>query len=337
MIDILSITQSVNLHQLILRDTEEYKQGSDRVYCPFCQPGGKAKSNSPAMKIKDGRFYCYGCGEHGDAIDYLQKRNNQDFITACRELGWNGAQPDRTELAKRQAEHEAKRLEAQRQHEAEVDRVLSALQTEDIIAGLQRRLTEEHRQWWNMRGVPREWQDYLKLGYVQDKPYYGHDGNLYHSTAYSIPYYHQNFTLKTIQYRLDNPQRPQDRYRFENGLPSNWYMTEPNVQLGSRLVICEGAIKAMVTRIFGIADLSISVVGVPAKAVWCNVEEIAKDRDRVWIILDPDGTKKAIELAKRIGKNARVVELPDKIDDALNSGMTDKDLANYLRYSRAVI
>ena len=337
MIDILSITQTINLHQLILIDTEEYKQGSDRVYCPFCQPGGKAKSNSPAMKIKDGRFYCYGCAEHGDAIDYIMKRNNVDFITACRELGWNGTPADRIELQKKQAEHEAKRLEAQRKHEQEVDKVLATLQTEDIIAGLHRRLTDDHRAWWEKRGVPREWQDHLRLGYVPNKSYYGHDGQLYTSTAYSIPYFHENFTLKTIQYRLDNPQRPQDRYRFENGLPSSWYLTEPQLPLQERVVICEGAIKSIVTRCYGIEDETISVIAVPAKSVWCGVEDAVKHCSVVWVILDPDGTAKAIELAKRIGKTARVVELPDKVDDALMGGMMHTDLANYMRYSRKVV
>lgn len=337
MIDILGITQSVNLYDLILCDTESYKDGSDRVYCPFCQPGGRAVSNSPAMKIKNGRFMCYGCGEHGDAIDYISKRNGVDFITACRELGWKGEAYDRTELLKRQAEHEAKRLEAQRQHEAEVDRVLSTLQTEDIIAGLHRRLTDDHRKWWVNRGVPHEWQDHLSLGYLPDKSYYGHDGQLYHSTAYSIPYFHENFSLKTIQYRLDNPQRPQDRYRFENGLPSSWYMAEPNAPIQECAVICEGAIKTMVTNIKGVTDPGISVIGVPAKAVWCGVEEVVKNCTQVWVILDPDGTAKAIELAKRIGKAARVVELPDKVDDALNKGMTEKELASYMRYARQVV
>ena len=335
MIDATQITQSVNLRDLILIDTDPGKY--DRVYCPFCQPGGAEKSNGPAMIVKDGRFYCYGCQVHGDAIDYIMQRNNVDFITACRELGWQGGTVDRAELAKRQAEHEAKRIEAQRKHEAEVDRVLSTLQTEDIIAGLHRRLTDDHRKWWAKRGVDNDWQDYLKLGYVQDKAYYSQDGQLYHSTAYSIPYFHENFSLKTIQYRLDNPQRPQDRYRFENGLPSNYYMTQPDAPLQDRVVICEGAIKSIVTRAYGIEDPTISVMAVPSKSVWCNISEVVKACSIVWVILDPDGTKEAVKLAHKIGKAARIVELPDKVDDALMAGMMHTDLANYLRYARKVI
>ena len=104
--------------------------------------------------------------------------------------------------------------------------------------------------------------------------------------------------------------------------------------LHDRVVICEGAIKSIVTRCYGIEDESISVIAVPAKSVWCGVEEAVKHCAVVWVILDPDAGSKAIELAKRIGKAARVVELPDNVDDALMGGMMHTDLANYMRYSR---
>ena len=141
MIDTISLTLSVNLRDLILADSEEGKAGHERGFCPFCQKGGSQANNAPALMIRDKHYYCYGCGVHGDAIDYVMQRGGLDFFNACKQLGWHGEQPSRDELRARQAEHEAARVLAKQQHDEEVDRILSTLQTEDIIAGYHRRLT----------------------------------------------------------------------------------------------------------------------------------------------------------------------------------------------------
>jgi DNA primase len=53
--------------------------------CPFC--GGEDRfrvwPNHPTGK---GRFWCRVCGEHGDAIDYIQRRDGVSFYAACRTL-----------------------------------------------------------------------------------------------------------------------------------------------------------------------------------------------------------------------------------------------------------
>jgi len=51
--------------------------------CPF--HGDK----SPSFKVNVERqsFYCFGCGEHGDSIDFIMKRHDIDFKTALRQLG----------------------------------------------------------------------------------------------------------------------------------------------------------------------------------------------------------------------------------------------------------
>lgn len=51
--------------------------------CPFHQ------EKTPSFKINDakGLFYCFGCGEHGDIFDFVQKHYRCDFPTACEYLG----------------------------------------------------------------------------------------------------------------------------------------------------------------------------------------------------------------------------------------------------------
>ncbi len=40
---------------------------SDMICCPF------HNDNSPSMKLYDDHYYCFGCGEHGDVIDFVSK------------------------------------------------------------------------------------------------------------------------------------------------------------------------------------------------------------------------------------------------------------------------
>lgn len=49
--------------------------------CPLHQ------EKTPSFQIRqDNNFICWGCQQHGDAIDLYQKLNNTDFITAVRAL-----------------------------------------------------------------------------------------------------------------------------------------------------------------------------------------------------------------------------------------------------------
>lgn len=40
---------------------------SSMICCPF------HNDDSPSMKLYDDHFYCFGCGEHGDVIDFVSK------------------------------------------------------------------------------------------------------------------------------------------------------------------------------------------------------------------------------------------------------------------------
>jgi hypothetical protein len=70
----------------------------------------------------------------------------------------------------------------------------------------------------------------------------------------------------------------------------------------------------------------------PSKSDFASIEEVIPG-GRVWIILDPDATVAAHELARKL-KDAVVVLLPAKIDDALNAGASWRDVEGAMRYSR---
>lgn len=214
---------------------------------------------------------------------------------------------------------------------------LARFTTAELWQELHRRLSAEHRAQWQAWGVPDDWQDYLELGYTPDKQYRDSEGNMRHTPAYTIPYFHYTTDkpqFKTLQYRLFNPERPDDRYRFEHGLSAAYYMTTPTDPIGDQAVICEGAKKGIVTRIM-LTDHT--VLAVPAKGTWGGIVEAVKSCGRVWVLLDPDATLNAVKLARTIGPQARVVRLAYKVDDAaIEMGLDRTDFAAILKWSRIV-
>ncbi|MHB1131003.1 MAG: CHC2 zinc finger domain-containing protein [Chloroflexota bacterium] len=59
--------------------------------CPF------HPDRQPSFTVyeEDGHFHCYGCGAHGDAIDFVMRRENVGFAEACRRLGAMATAPRR--------------------------------------------------------------------------------------------------------------------------------------------------------------------------------------------------------------------------------------------------
>lgn len=233
-----------------------------------------------------------------------------------------------TDQEKREFAEERARMEAARR--AEIDRRLKDFTAAEIYAAYNRRMTDDNREWWRRRGISDRWQDYLKLGYTPDKPL----GNGAHSPAYTIPYLRPGKEAVTMQYRLTDPPNPNDKYRFESGLPAAWYWVNYSVPMCDEAIICEGAIKAAVTAIRGGVRENVSVLAVPSKNSWAGIQQQVKDCGRVWIVLDPDGTAEAHKLAGTIGKAARVVRLHAKIDDMLLGGFDPEGLKAAFRYAR---
>lgn len=84
-------TSGINLLSLIGRDVKLKKVagtggGEWHSACPFC--GGTDRFRVQPNR-KPARFACRNCGASGDAISYVQRRDNADFKTACDTLGLN--------------------------------------------------------------------------------------------------------------------------------------------------------------------------------------------------------------------------------------------------------
>lgn len=265
------------------------------------------------------------------------------FCRKCNYRWWEGQKdgvgidPATLALLQQQAkEAEEKRKEERREK-------LARFSTTELWNELHDRLGAEQREWWRKNGIPDDWQDYLKLGYTPDKAYNSRTG-LEHTPAYTIPYFDYGFVFKTMQYRLCNPSEPADRYRFEHGLGTSYYMTTPNRHITDEVIVCEGAKKGMVVRIQGDNNYGVTVLAVPSKSDWksCGILEAIKDCGRVYILFDPDcydqppdsnanWTPQPIQFAREIGSNAKIMECPVKIDDAFIHYGLDKNEWNALK------
>ena len=82
--------------------------------CPF------HNEKTPSMKIYDKDYHCFGCGEHGDVITFVQKLFNLSFQEALRKIdvdfGLN-LYCDKTFEELRKSHYQTKQLQAKRERE----------------------------------------------------------------------------------------------------------------------------------------------------------------------------------------------------------------------------
>jgi hypothetical protein len=221
-------------------------------------------------------------------------------------------------------------LQAERMREeaerAEYRKVkLAEFTTAELWAELRDRMQTEHVLWWESQGIPEDIQRYLSIGYKADKMYYDGEHIERHSPAYTIPWFGLNFAFKTMQYRLCGDGIA-DRYRFEYGLDGggkHYYMPDPAEAIKDRVIICEGAKKAIVTW-FHLANITdFTVIGASSNNTLGPALEATKECGQRFIILDPGSERRAFTVAR--DHKAKAVYLPQKIDDMVIAGYLDRE------------
>ena len=86
MLDMTILKATVNLASLIEHDLGPACKKNGRWLlwrCPFHAD----KEPSLSVTADNGCWYCFGCGESGDAIAWIQKREGLSFKEACQRLG----------------------------------------------------------------------------------------------------------------------------------------------------------------------------------------------------------------------------------------------------------
>jgi len=334
MIDTEKLSREFDLLAQAQRDTQLKKVGDYWIGpCPFC-----AGTDRFQVKTKDDvtKWFCRGCGleKYHDAIDYVMRREGLDFFDACKVMAAGSLSAYETDPAK------IAEIDRQRQLAAEKDR---AERTRRLAEFSDRWISEEHHsrlmkknyEWWESQGIPPAWADWWKLGYTPEKTF-KHGEATYTRPAYTIPKFDFLWKPTNMDYRLIDPPPGVGKYRFETGLNLSVFLSRPDMQtFTDEVIITEGSKKAMVTHRFTYPDKEDHlIIGVPSKSAWCGIAERVRNLNRAWIILDPGAEREANKLAEQIGKAARVLTLPFKIDDGfLKHGFTWFDLQKVMRWA----
>lgn len=302
--------------------------------CPFCMAGedrfrviGKGAGGKQT-------FFCRKCGVSGDVITYVAMRERITINGADRQKNLQGLEEvarlldsgyvpvlTEQEISQRKANAEAQAAETAAQRQAMLDKFTA----DELWEAYARKMENRQRRWWEMQGIPESWQGYWVLGWTPRAPLHGNP------EAYTIPYFSADWKPVNIQYRLADVQGS-DKYRWGGLGYSSYFISHPAMGLTDECYICEGAKKAMVLALTRSDEKQ--VYAVPSRADYAGIAEAVKGAGRQWVILDPDAVDHAKKLAGMIGKSARVIELPRKIDDSIMGGMTMRDLHLIQRATR---
>lgn len=200
-------------------------------------------------------------------------------------------------------------------------------------------IEDKDLQWWRGRGIDEEWVSYWMLGAV-DRIFY-QDEQPVRVPTYTIPKFQigGGDVPKNCDFRLLRELPNLGKYMGIKNLPPAVFVARPDLENPGEVFVVEGSIKAMVlySRLAGANESTTrQVLGVPAARSWVNVVDLLHDKpDRVYVMLDPDAAVAGVELAREIGRTARVLTLPVKIDDAFTQyGLSVPTFETYLRQAR---
>lgn len=172
-------------------------------------------------------------------------------------------------------------------------------------------LRQVHRQRLIEWGIDQEWQDFLQIGFTPKRGYYA-EGKLLQAPAFTFPYWSEGKVI-TLQYRLSGANLGDNRYRFEKGLGTHFYTTDPYHPICGDVLICEGVKKSIVVAARG--RLNCTILAIPSRSDFGKIEMALKDTKRRWVLLDPDAVPQAKKLASLI--DAKPIYLTQKVDDYL--------------------
>lgn len=283
--------------------------------------------NPNAFEIFDnGRaFKCHThsaeCNKFGhDGIGLLRALNGWSFKEAVERYEQPADPRKAAEIAAKTAERIAKELQETIER---AQKALEELQKARKWLEYHQNMNEVNRQMWRDRGIPDEWQNEWKFGYCSACPTYRSSDSL------TMPIYTPNRDDPLlVRHRLlhPDPQNPKDKYRPEvAGLPAAPFYADSTLPIiaADRVVIVEGEIKSCVTYI-AINRPLWQVIGVPGKEAFKTVEKELQGHDGVWLVPDPGADREWRERSAHL--KARVITLPDKIDDMMNAGILTGDV-----------
>jgi DNA primase len=320
--------------------------------CPFHQERTPSFTVSPAR----GTFKCFGCGEGGDAITFVEKTENVDFVGAIEalarrfgvELEYEEASPEQEQKRRRDD-----RLRALLERAAEF--YARVLWESDAGAGA--------REYLASRGLGEEVCREFRLGYapggarlasraVQEG--YTPDellavglanrrGNDYFQRRIVFPLTDRGGRVRGFQARKlhdDDPLQakyvnsPEGELFRKGDLLYGLDLAKQAIAREDRAVIVEGNTDVIALRQAGFAPV---VASMGTALTEGHLRELTRLTKRLFLCFDADAagtdaTLRGMELAVRDGFSVRVVPLPPGTDPADDPGAFQERLAKPVSY-----
>ena len=123
-------------------------RSGDMVCCPF------HNDRTPSMKLNEDYFYCFGCGVHGDVIDFVARLFDLSNYEAAQKLAYDfGIDPDKPPAAAALRKPEYPLAKAFQKEELHCQRVLC-----DYLHLLEN---------WKVQGAPQTPDDIIDDRFVE--------------------------------------------------------------------------------------------------------------------------------------------------------------------------
>lgn len=137
--DFEAIKKHANIRDVISRNVKLTRKGNiSKGLCPF------HNERTPSFTVYDDNFHCFGCGAHGDVIDFIVQYEGCTYEEAIDRLGageYKMTERDRKELTQREKARDQERQEAIRMA---VERWESAKPATEDNAYLDRKMVRPH-------------------------------------------------------------------------------------------------------------------------------------------------------------------------------------------------
>jgi DNA primase len=320
--------------------------------CPFHQ------ERTPSFTVSPGRgtFKCFGCGEGGDAITFVRKTENVDFVGAIEvlarrfgvELEYEEASPEQEQKRRRDD-----RLRALLERAAEFyARVLweseAAVGAREYLAsrGLGEEVCREFRLGYAPGGA-RLASRAVQEGYTQEEllavGLANRRGNDYFQRRIVFPLTDRGGRVRGFQARKlhdDDPLQAKyvnspDGELFRKGdLLYGLDLAKQAIAREDRAVVVEGNTDVIALRQAGFAPV---VASMGTALTEGHLRELTRLTKRLFLCFDADAagtdaTLRGMELAVREGFSVRVVPLPPGTDPADDPAAFQERLAKPVSY-----
>lgn len=299
------------------------------------------------QQINENEFHssCPNCGgePHTDGslpdrfVMWRVSKRGAPFSMCIRKCGyrWSPNKSDAEWTDEERAEFKRKAAEMEAKYNAETTKRLEDLSQLITAQLVWKRCHDEMPEsainyYEKVRGITKEWQDHLFLGYLPNYTVRNHL-TTYKDAAFTIPLFNMfGGAIENITLRVERPIDKNDRYRRLYKSRAQ-HLYAPRMCKKNKVVLMEGELKAITGEMYGNLSDDYGVYGVQSKTPEKRILQMLDFAEVVYIAFDPDAYLPegknnriaAIEAAKIIGFNrARLVIPPRdmKFDDAIMKG-----------------